>query len=166
MPARRRSIRARGAAAAILAALAAGSASGCGASDEARGLSSAERATLEQKLTEVREAAADRDSNAAETALDEFVDEVGALQMGGTLDAETASGLLTGAARARRQLAVEVKPPPPPPPPPPPAVRTEPEKKPKPQEEEQQQGGGDNDEDGQGKGKKGRGNGNGDGEDD
>jgi hypothetical protein len=131
MSARSRTIRARRAAAVTLAALAAGPAAGCGSSDEARGLSGAERAQLQQKLSEVRQAAADRDPTAAETALDEFVDEVGAVQLQGALDAETASALLTGAARARRQLAVEVKRPSPPPEP----EQEKPEKKPKPHEE-------------------------------
>jgi hypothetical protein len=159
MPARSRTIRARRAAAVTLAVLAAGPAAGCGASDETRGLSGAERAQLQQKLSEVRQAAADRDPSAAETALDEFVDEVGALQLEGALDAETASALLTGAARSRRQVALEVKPPPPPPEP----EREKPEKAPKPEEEEER-GGGDDD---VGKEKKGRGQGGeGDGEGD
>jgi hypothetical protein len=159
MPARSGTIRARRAAAVTLAALAAGPAAGCGDSDEARGLSGAERAQLQQKLAEVREAAAERDPGAAETALDEFVDEVGALQVGGALDAETTSALLTGAARARRQVAVEVKPPPPPPEP----EREKPEKEPKPEEEEEAGG----DDDGGGKEKKDRGQGGeGDGEGD
>jgi hypothetical protein len=138
MPARSWTIRARRAAAVTVAALAAGAAAGCGASDEARGLSGTERAQLQQRLSEVRQAAADRDPAAAETALHEFVDEVGALQLEGALDAETASALLTGAARARRQVAVEVTPPPPPEP-----EREKPEKEPEPKE-----GAGDDDDDG------------------
>jgi hypothetical protein len=158
MPVRPRTIGARGAAAVTLTALAIGPASGCGVSDQERGLSSRERATLQQKLSEVRRAAVSRDRSAAETALDEFVDEVGALEVGGALDAEAASAMLTGAARARRQLAVEVKPPAPPPPP----TRTQaPEKKPKAQKEDRQ-----GDDDDGGKDRKGRGQGKDDGKGD
>ena len=162
MPARSATIRARGTAAAWIAALAAAAAvAGCGSSDETRGLSSAERGRLVQKLSEVRRAAAARDRGAAEIALDEFVDEVGALQLQGTLDAQTASVLLTGAVRARRRVAVEVRPPPAPEPP-----RRQPADEERDEKRGPQQGRGDDDDDDGGKPGKGRGREGEDGEDD